>query len=184
VRDRWANAYGGARAAIVLPRPRDPAVVGPIVTRAHGAAVRTTLPLLDEAGRASSSTRSASIEPAALPLGERAVRPGEALEFRSWICPGDAALSVPDVARYVARENEPLFRFEAPGVASAGDCAALVDRLDSTPLAAGHYVYRIQWDRTDDALRAETEFTVGSPTGVAPSQVPDDPAVTDAPEMP
>ncbi len=157
VRDRLANVYGGARAEIVLPRPAGPTVVGPIVTRSHGAAVRTTLPLLDKAGRTSAPARSARIEPLAVPLGDRAVRPGEALEFWSWICPGDAALAVPDVARYVALDVEPLFRFEGPGVAAAGVCTALVDRLDSTPMATGDYTYHLRWG---DALQAETAFTV------------------------
>jgi VWFA-related protein len=162
VRDRLANVYGGARAEIVLPRPAGPTVVGPIVTRGHDAAVRTTLPLLDKAGRTSAPARSGSIEPTALPLGDRAVRPGEALEFWSWICPGDAVLAVPNVARYVALNDEPLFRFESPAVAAAGACTAIVDRLDSTPMAAGDYTYHLHWDRANagDALQAETAFTV------------------------
>ena len=171
VRDRWANVYGGARAEIVLPRLRGPAVVGPVVTRGHSAVVRTTLPLLDKAGRTTEPSRAGSIEQVALPLGDRAVRPGEALEFWSWICPGDAALAISGVARHVASEDKPLFRFEAPFVSAAGDCTALVDRLDSTPMAAGHYTYQLEWDRdgAGDALQAETDFTVGSRASVASS---------------
>jgi VWFA-related protein len=168
VRDRLANLYGGAQTEIVLPRPVGPTLVGPIVTRRE-AAVRTTLPLLDRAGRTSAPARSASIAPTALPLGDRAVRPGEALEFWSWICPGDAALAVADVARYVTLNHDPLFRFEAPDFAAAGTCTAIVDRLDSTPMTAGDYTYHLTWGRGDagDALQAETAFHVGdeaSPT--------------------
>lgn len=161
VRDRTANLYGGAEAEIVLPEPKGGTVAGPVPMRGARAAVRTSLPLLERRAK-TEPARSGSIERMSLPLGGRAVEPGEPLEFRTWICPGETADALAGLERYVALDGKPLFRFGAPELVQAGACTTLIDRLDSTPMADGLYAYRVVWAPREhgDPFLAEATFTV------------------------
>lgn len=155
IRARAANLYGSARAAIQLPPTGNGGIVGPLVRRATGEYLRTRLPL--RAGELWTEPAAASaIESGPFPLGDRAVTAGEPLELVSWFCLGEAKDAIYDTRRFISKDGEALFRFSEPAIARAGDCARLIDRLETAALAEGSYTYHIRW-KQDDLAEVEDD---------------------------
>ncbi len=172
VRDRWANLYGGARARMELPRTRE-TIAGPLVLRAEAGFVRTQLPLRQE--KVPTRPESArEIERGLLPLGERSVRAGEPLACLTWVCPGESKDSVYETVRYLSREDEPVLIFEEPEIVKAGRCVRIGDRIDTSGLAPGRYVYHVGWnpDADERSQDVEATFEVGAADEPSPQVEP------------
>ena len=172
VRDRWANLYGGARARMELPRTRE-TIAGPLVLRAEAGFVRTQLPLRQE--KVPTRPESArEIERGLLPLGERSVRAGEPLACLTWVCPGESKDSVYETVRYLSREDEPVLIFEEPEILKAGRCVRIGDRIDTSGLAPGRYVYHVGWNPDSDERSQDVEavFEVGAAEEPSPQAEP------------
>ncbi len=172
VRDRWANLYGGARARMELPRTRE-TTAGPLVLRAEAGFVRTQLPLRQE--KVPTRPESArEIERGLLPLGERSVRAGEPLACLTWVCPGESKDSVYETVRFLSREDEPVLIFEEPEIVKAGRCVRIGDRIDTSGLAPGRYVYHVGWnpDADERSQDVEAAFEVAAGDEQAPETAP------------
>lgn len=164
VRDKWTDLAGGARAVIELPRLNAAAMIGPQVLLQDRPMVRTTLPYRGEAaGSAPQATRL--LERGSLPLSGKPVRPGERLEFRTWICPGKSEAALPATERSLFQGASQLLRFDAPPVVEEGGCARVVDALDTTTLAPGPYGYTVRWISSPKGTPqdAEVAFEIASP---------------------
>lgn len=160
VRDRVTNAYGGASVQMELPRAEKGTVAGPLVMRDGKSYLRTSLPLREEARSDPLATRDPEVGP--LPLGANHIRPGESLEFHTWICPGEIGDDLDEALRYLSSNDRPILRFEQPRITRAGDCACLTDTLASPELAAGRYTYHLRWQPHADGepRQADVSFEV------------------------
>jgi hypothetical protein len=99
VHDRITDTYGGAVATIELLEERG-SILGPVVQSAGGQFFRTTLPLRSKE-RNIEPVVVRAIETGSLPIGDRAVRTGEPLEFASWICGSGARDTLLRARRFV-----------------------------------------------------------------------------------
>jgi hypothetical protein len=168
VHDRITDTYGGAVATIELLEERG-SILGPVVQSAGGQFFRTTLPLRSKE-RNIEPVVVRAIETGSLPIGDRAVRTGEPLEFASWICGSGARDTLLRARRFVTSGGRALFRFDAPSITVAGDCARLSDRLDTSELAAGSYAYHVRLDRGPDVAAEDVEarFEIEASTSTEP----------------
>ncbi len=160
IRDRNARTFGGGSLEMTLPEPGEAGLSTPVPFRSGQPWIRTALPdMTDKAKQVAGATRSTEILSAALPLPQRPVRRGDGLEFRTWVCSPKKGKSV-DVVRFVARDGEPIFRFDTAKPPRAGSCAELSDPVDSRFLPPGEYVYHIRFspEVAPEALTAEQVF--------------------------
>ncbi|HKQ60375.1 MAG TPA: hypothetical protein VJS92_03760 [Candidatus Polarisedimenticolaceae bacterium] len=151
VRDEISDQFGGAEAVLELPEPGTDQLGGPILLRS-GPRFVASLPLLGAGGADSTRVKDASEGP--YPASDVAIPAGELLEAVTWYCP--KRTSSPAPVRFVARGDEPLFRFpSAPGEPSA-ECRSVSDPIETSELAPGVYTYHFRWNGSD----LETDFEI------------------------
>jgi hypothetical protein len=136
VRDGNARLFGGAETEMVLPTPGKAGISTPLFMRAGHPWLRTDLPVLDR--KNPEPSRTGVVVQALLPLSNEPVVIGEPLEVHTWLCaPKKGARG--EVLRYLARAEEPLFRFDDTDLPAPGSCSKLVDRVDTGFLTPGEY---------------------------------------------
>lgn len=181
VRDRAASVFGGAETTIDLPRPGTRGMVGPLGREADRLVWITVLPLLKHKANAGSRAPTPTI--GSLPLEDAPViDPGPRLELLTWICPERPDLPA-SLVRWVDRETERLFRFEAPRLERAGDCYRLEDSVLTTSLAPGDYGYYVRWVQVEgeDPVEGRFDFTIRA-RAEAPAAVAEAPEAVDEPD--
>ncbi len=144
VRDTTANVFGGAEAAIVLPKPDEDGLAGPVLMRADRRQVVTMLPLLRSAGKTQES-RVATMITGSIPAGDSPALALEPLEVSTWVCGRAAAPLNGRLLRFIAANEMPILRFEESAPEPAGQCLKITDRIERWEPASGDYSYRVQW---------------------------------------
>lgn len=158
VRDRWANVYGAGRTVVELPKPRQGALVGPVVMRADARHASAALPMRVHKGIPATS-RAGKLRSGSLPLGARPAVVGEPLEFVTWICAGEYKDTLFETQRFISRDGLPVLDLDDAWIGRAGECATIRDRLDTSRLEPGNYVYTLIW--SPSAKLEPREATVG-----------------------
>ena len=145
VRDRNADAFGGTASTVTLPRPGEAGLSTPAPFQSGRRWIRTGLPdLTNKQRKIEDETRSQEIIRESFPLADGPIELGNYLEFRTWVCSpkkgkGDA------VVRYIARDGEPIFRFETAKPPKGGSCIEMTDAVETRYLEPGEYVYHIRY---------------------------------------
>ncbi|TDI48168.1 MAG: hypothetical protein E2P00_00180 [Acidobacteria bacterium] len=78
-----------------------------------------------------------------IPMNGIDVVAGTILEFRSVFCPGPDDDAEPSTVSVLVQDGRPLARLPAAAVEKAGECVTLTDRVDTSALAPGNYIYRL-----------------------------------------
>ena len=176
VRDRLANAFGASANEIHLPRRGSADLAGPLAVIAASPHLRSALPLLKE--KRVEGLRAARAE-APLPLLVDAIARRTPVEFMSWICPESPGAPPGEILRFVAGEDGPLFRFDTPRLAAAGECFLLADPVRTESLEPGRYEYVLRWSPGAGTTRIERqlEFRIVEPSATVPeNDAPEDAA--------
>ena len=163
-RDRAANVFGGAEAAIRLPRPDRGGIAGPVLMRSARRQIVTTLPMIDQ-DRRQPESHEASIVIGSIPVGDSPAGTQEALEVSSWSCGRGLAPQPDRLLRYISEEQLPILRFEQISPEPAGECYRITDRIEHWKPRPGSYTYhlrRVKEPQTagDDA---SVPFEIASP---------------------
>jgi hypothetical protein len=153
VRDRTASLFGGAEAVLTLPDPVKGGIVGPILFRSGRRRIVSELPLLPARGGAEPkpSHESVGVSPAA----DSTVPRGEAVEVRTWLCPGRSMRPLEGILRFVARGTTPAFQLGELVRQPAGQCAVIADRMETSQLDPGTYTYHLRWPGEPDPSRSD-----------------------------
>jgi VWFA-related protein len=152
VRDRTAGLFGGAEAILALPHPRKGGMIGPLWTHADRASIVSPLPILgDEPDQNPSASLSRN---GSVPAGEFPTMDHGALEAHTWICPGKKGAKDISPLRFITRESEPLVRFPVAAPSPSGTCLKITDRIQSSQLEPGAYLYHLLWAGTEGAREA------------------------------
>ena len=162
IRDRNARTFGGGKVEITLPKPGEAGISTPVPFLSGQPWIRTGLPdLTDQPKQVAGATRSTETLRASLPLPKRPVRRGDGLTFKTWVCSPKQG-KVADVVRFVARDGEPIFRFETVKPPRGGSCAEVVDPVDTRYLTPGEYVYHVRYapEIAPEPLAAEQVFVL------------------------
>ena len=160
IRDRNARTFGGGKVRMTLPKPGEAGLSTPVPFLSGQPWIRTELPdMTNKPKQVAGATRSTEARLTPLPLPKRPVRRAHGLEFRTWVCSpkkGQAA----DIVRFVARDGEPIFRFETVKPPRDGSCAELADPVDTRFLEPGEYGYHIRYapEAAPEPLTAEQVF--------------------------
>jgi hypothetical protein len=160
VRDRIARGFGGSESAMTLPKPGEAGLSTPVPFRSGQRWVRTALPnLTDKPKKVADETHSREILLESLPLPNCPAHRGNDLEFRTWVCAPKKGKGV-EAIRYIARNGEPIFRFEMVKPPKGGFCIELVDAVETRFLEPGEYVYHIRYspEGMPEPLAEETVF--------------------------
>jgi hypothetical protein len=166
-RDSTMRMFGADDRSIVLPKVRSQVIVGPIVRSAHVSHVVSAFPLVQESKSAPPSTAvpGTGAVPLLPSLGDpesepAEVRLGEDVELVSWLC-GDRRPVSADVAGELlgdggARTAVSLSR----RIEKQGRCLRVSDRVATSDLAPGVYVYRVTSSPDDRPTFAEKRLAV------------------------
>jgi len=163
VRDRAANVFGGAEAAITLPRPGKEGLVGPVLMRSDRRQIVSTLPLLmvkDEREESHGTT----IVTGAIPIGDSFADPREPLEVTTFVCGGGGC--PPDrLVRYITEAGVPILRFDQARPEPAGECFRITDRIEHWKPRPGSYAYHLRCESKGEKepASAEVPFEIVGP---------------------
>ena len=154
--------FGGARAAIDLPRGDLPGVVGPLLLLGQERQLALRLPA---AGSGSKSAPEPALRFGTVPAGLRPIREGDLLLVRSFLCPGKTTGLPERIRRYVSAGGKPLFKLPAERGTVEEGCLEIEDRL---PISAavfppGEYTYHLEWNwpEEEETKSADRSFRVG-----------------------
>lgn len=126
--DRWSNAYGGAKAAIELPAPDEPSLIGPVLVASDTGYFATDLPLRSDKPRAAES-RTTLASRGMLPPRE-GEEPTGAL---AWVCGTETADAVLAATDGLWPERTPPGRGAEPTVERIGECWSVAEKLQVSP---------------------------------------------------
>ena len=163
VRDRAANVFGGAEAAITLPHPGKQGLVGPVLMRSGRRQIVSTLPLLEKKSGQTES-HGTTIVTGSIPAGDSRADPSEPLEVTTLVC-GAGGCPTERLMRYITEEGIPILRFEAARPEPAGECIRIVDRIEHWRPRSGSYAYHLRCgiDGEKRSPSAEVPFEIVGP---------------------
>jgi len=156
VRDRTANLFGGAEAAMRLPDPAGEAVAGPVFMLSGGRRVVSDLPAFAVGG--STAARATRAESGPVPAGGEPAPAGETLEAWTWVCPKQPVPPAGKLLRYISKDGRPIVRLEDAEAQRAGRCFFVRDRIDTGALGPGAYAFHFLWDRGAEGARETQEL--------------------------
>ena len=162
IRDRNARTFGGGKVEMAHPKPGDAGLSTPVPFLTGHPWIRTELPdMTNKPKKVAGATRSTETRITPLPLPKRPVRRGDGLEFRSWVCSPKKGKGG-GVVRFVARDGEPIFRFETIKPPKGGTCTELVDPVDTRFLEPGEYFYHVRYapEFAPESLTTEQVFVL------------------------
>ncbi len=163
VRDRAANVFGGAEAAITLPRPGKEGLVGPVLMRSDRRQIVSTLPLLEKKNEQEES-HGTTIVTGPIPAGDSPADSREPLEVTTFVCGGGGC--PPDrLVRYITEEGVPILRFEQARPEPAGECFRITDRIEHWKPRPGSYAYHLRCvsEGAKEPASAEVAFEIVGP---------------------
>ena len=167
VHDRWADAFGGAKAAIVLPAARDTSVVGPLLGLRDGRYLSTALPLRTKKANPFRSQES-RMSTGFVPLTRPVVSPGTPIGARSFICDRRSEARAPVTRRRVLVGGRPLAELDGLDEPEEGEggCWSITDPLETRRASPGRYEYELHWTGSRDPSVA----TVATRFEIAPAR--------------
>jgi hypothetical protein len=170
VRDRAANVFGGAEAAITLPRPGKEGLVGPVLMRSERRQIVSTLPLLMKKSGQEES-HGATIVTGPIPAGDSPVDPREPLEVTTFVC-GGGGCPTDRLVRYITEEGVPILRFEQARPEPAGECFRITDRIERWKPRPGSYAYHLRCgaEGEKEPASAEVAFEIAGPAPAVTSK--------------
>jgi YD repeat-containing protein len=156
--DRWSNAYGGSRAEIELPAPREPAVIGPVFVASASRYFSSDLPLRSRKPKDNES-RTDRASTGMLPLRE-GEEPAAAL---AWVCGDKKAESLPVTTARLWRGGTAVALAGEPTIERIGQCWSVQTALDSSGLSPGEYRYEFVLSAHGE-IGAARGFEIPAPT--------------------
>ena len=156
--DRWSDAYGGARAVIELPRPKERAVVGPLLL-ARGDYVSADLPLRKpyrETKGEPAESKGIRASSGAHPLGR--APSGAAVAALSWICGGAKRGGPPETARRLRHGADSVSGLQTTTGERTDRCWSIADSVETARLTPGRYDYELDPAHGGETLRASFEI--------------------------
>jgi hypothetical protein len=157
--DRWSDAYGGAKAEIELPAPREPAVIGPVLVASASRYFSSDLPLRSKKPKDDES-RTDRASTAMLPLRE-GEEPAAAL---AWVCGDKKAESLPGTTARLWRGGTAVALAGEPTIERIGQCWSVKHALDSSGLTPGEYRYELALSAHGETGAARAGFEIPAPT--------------------
>jgi len=143
VHDRTSDRWGSARATVRLPDPETPGVVGPILVQPDVEHLSTDLPTRKKKRKAKQGAGITTTTRGPIPT-PHTLSASDAVELRSWVCPGTVEGLGGRIERVLSSGDEPLEHLAAARLLPAGRCVEIRDAVDPAKLSPGPYLYRLR----------------------------------------